>query len=314
MRASLFFLPLLMASLAWSHPGPGIVVNRNGEVFFVYPIRHRIMKIDAAGKVTVFAQGEDGGRLSVPHHLVLDRQDNLYSAGDRDGVIWRITPDGATSRIYPPLDAAGIGFFGRGGDPFILDRQGKIYGIHSRLEAYTQILEIGIDGRINILAGGDYGLADGQGAQAKFANLHVGCFALSPDDSLYLTDSLSWVRKISPLGSVTTLADSSGAKRRFKGASGLTCDGAGNLYVAESAERCIFKITPQGSSSRLAGSGERGSRDGAAQTATFLEPVGVTVASNSAVYVLDYFRDDPNVRKISQDGVVTTIARSSRTQ
>src|SRR5215472_18303138 len=132
MRASLFFLPLLMASLAWSHPGPGIVVNRNGEVFFDYPIRHRIMKIDAAGKVTVFAQGEDGGRLSAPHHLVLDRQDNLYAAGDRDGVIWRIAPSGETTQIYPPDYWHGIGFVGFGGNPFTLDGHGDIFGVNFR--------------------------------------------------------------------------------------------------------------------------------------------------------------------------------------
>jgi sugar lactone lactonase YvrE len=313
LRAALLFLALVLAPFAWSHPGPGIVVDRNKQVFFVYPMRHRIMKVDTAGNLTVFAQGEEGHKLSVPHHLVLDAQDNLYSVGDRDGVIWRISPDGSTSRIYPPVDGrGGIGFFGSGGDPFFLDPQGKIYGVHSRVDEFTQILKIGPDGRISVLAGGDYGMADGQGAQAKFANLHVGCFALAPDGSLYVTDSLSWVRKISPSGNVTTLTDSSGERRRFRSAAGLSFDTTGNLYVADSAERCIYKLTPSGPFSRLAGSGERGSQDGPAQTASFIEPVGVTAAPNGSVFVLDYLRDDPSVRKISPDGTVTTIARTSK--
>jgi DNA-binding beta-propeller fold protein YncE len=310
----LLFIALVAAPVAWSHPGPGIAIDRQGQVFFVHPVRHRIMRVDVAGKLTVFVQGEESHKLSVPHHLVLDIRENLYSVGDRDGVIWRIAPDGATTRIYPPEDRQGIGFFGRGGDPFILDHQGKIYGIHSRVDEYTQILQVGLDGRINILAGGDYGMADGQGAQAKFANLHVGCLAFSPDGSLYLTDSLVWVRKISPLGTVTTLVDSSGERRRFQSARGLTFDAGGNLYVADGDARCIYKITPRGSLSRVAGSGKRGSQDGAAQTASFLEPVGVAVSRDGAVYVLDYLGDDPNLRKISPDAVVTTIAKCTNSE
>src|SRR6516225_9270403 len=85
-RRLLFFLSLLSGPYAWSHPGPGIVVGRTGEVFFVHPVRHRIMRADTNGNLSVLAQGKDGGKLSVPHHLVLDAQDNLYSVGDRDGV------------------------------------------------------------------------------------------------------------------------------------------------------------------------------------------------------------------------------------
>jgi sugar lactone lactonase YvrE len=314
MSAKVFILALFVAPLGWSHPGPGIAVNRKGQIFFVHPVRHRIMRVDTDVRVTVFAQGEDGQKLSVPHHLILDSQDNLYSAGDRDGMIWRIAPDGNTTRVYPPVDKPGIGFFGSGGDPFFLDQQGRIYGIHSRVDGFTQILQIGSDGRINILAGGDYGMADGQGAQAKFANLHMGCFALSPDGSLYLTDDLKWVRKISLSGTVTTLTDSSGQRRRFQGARGLTFDTRTNLYVADSVERCIYKLTPTGILSRVAGSSEGGNRDGAALTASFVEPTGVAAASDGAIYVLDYLNDDPTVRKISPDGTVTTIARTERTR
>jgi sugar lactone lactonase YvrE len=313
MQAKLFFLALLWAPFAWSHPGPGIVVSQTGQVFLVHPVRHRIMKVDANGKLTILAQGEDGHKLSVPHHLVLDGQDNLYSVGDRDGVAWRITPDGQTTQIYPPAGELGVGFPGWGGDPFIRDLQGTIYWIHSRRDAYTQILEIRSDGRIGILAGGDYGIADGQGTQAKFANLHMGCFALGADGSLYVTDSLTWVRKISSSGTVTTLVDSSGVKLKFKGARGLAFDPAGNLYVADSVERCIYKLTATGSLSRLAGSSRPGSRDGALNSASFLQPVGVAAARDGTIYVLDYLNDDPRVRKISPDGLVTTIADTSQT-
>ena len=302
---------MLVAPLAWSHPGPGIVIDRKGHVFFVHPIRSRIMRIDASGQLTVFAQGEEGRRLSVPHHLVLDAEDNLYSIGDRDGVLWRIAPDGQTTQIYPPNGTPGIGFLGSGGDPFIRDAQGAIYGINSQPDAFTQILEIRSDGRIDILAGGNYGIADGQGGQAEFANLHVGCFALGSDGSLYVTDSLTWVRKISPSGAVSTLADSSGVKLKFKGACGIAFDSTRNLYVADSVERCVYKVTPSGSLSKVASSGGRDGGDGTLSTVNFVEPVGVAVAPDGTLYVLDYIRDDPRVRKISTNGRITTVADTS---
>jgi hypothetical protein len=306
-RLAMLCLTALIAPSAWAHPGPGIVVDQKGQVFFVHPVRHRIMKVDTKGELTVFVQGVEGHQLSLPHHLFLDSQDNLYSVGDRDGVIWRIAADAKLTRIYPSADGDGINFIGRGGGPFLRDPQGRIYGIHSLLDEYTQILKVDPNGRIHILAGGDYGIADGRGPRAKFANLHVGCFALSPDGSLYVTDSLTCVREISPTGAVTTLADSSGVQLQFKGARGLACDSQGNLYVADESQRRIYKISTSGNLSVLAGSGERGSEDGPPRTASFLQPVGVAVRPDGTIYVLDYMGDHPRVRKISSDATVTTI-------
>jgi hypothetical protein len=266
------------------------------------------MKVDTTGNLTIFVQGEEGKKLSLPHHLVLDTQDNLYSVGDSDGVIWRITPDAQTTQVYPPTDWRGIGIIGFGGDPFTVDLQGNIFWINYRQEKFTQILKISTDGRITTLAGGDYGLADGQGAQARFGYPHAAGFAWGPDGSLYLTDSLIYVRKITPTGNVTTVADSSGKRVEFKDARGLACDALGNIYVADGSQRRVFQCTPTGKVAVVAGSGQRGGTDGPAAEATFEEPVGVAVAHNGSIYVLDYIRDDPRVRKVSTDRSVTTIA------
>jgi len=140
------------------------------------------------------------------------------------------------------------------------------------------ILQISSNGRIGILAGGDYGISDGQGTQAKFANLHMGCFAFGPDGSLFVTDSLTCVRKITRSGTVTTLADSSGRQLQFRGARGLACDAEGNLYIADSSECRIYKVTVNRGSKPVAGSGKRGLEDGPVQKASFQEPTGVAVS------------------------------------
>jgi hypothetical protein len=176
------------------------------------------------------------------------------------------------------------------------------------------LLEISREGRIAIWAGGEWGMADGQGAQAKFGNLHGACFAWSPEGSLYVTDSRTYLRKITSAGAVTTLADSSGRPVQFQGAQGLACDAHGNVYVADSSDRRVYKVTAGVSVSPLAGSGQRGSDDGPMRTATFQNPVGVALGRDGTIYVLDYLNSDPSVRRISTNGMVTTIASTARTR
>jgi sugar lactone lactonase YvrE len=292
------------------------VVDARGQVYFVYPSQSRIMRVDAMGKLTTFIQGEDGKKLSVPHHLVLDKEGNLYAAGDRDGGVWKMTPDGKTTQVYPPPDWRGIGIVGSGGDPFTMDADGNLFCINYRQFKHSQVLKISPDGRLASLAGGDWGYADGRGSQAQFRYLHSAAFAWTAAGSLLLTDNGTSIRTIAPDGTVTTLAggpedgyaDGSGKEARFKGAMGLAVDAKGNVFVADSGNRRIRKITPDGRVSTFAGSGKRGGDDGPAGKATFADPAGVAVGRDGTVYVLDYVGDHPRVRRIAPDGAVTTTA------
>jgi DNA-binding beta-propeller fold protein YncE len=292
------------------------VVDARGQVYFVHGERSRILRVDAMGKLTTFLQGEEGKKLSAPHHLVLDKEGNLYSVGDRDGGVWKITPEGKSTQVYPPVDWVGIGFVGSGGNPFTLDADGNLICIHYRPSKHSQVLKVGPDGRLASLAGGDWGYADGKGTQARFRDLHGAAFAWAADGSLLVTDNGTSIRRITTDGTVTTLAggreggfaDGPGKEARFQGAKGLAVDARGNVFVADAGNRRIRKITPDGMVSTVAGSGKRGAEDGAALKATFLGPAGVAVGRDGTLHVLDYYRDDPRLRRISPDGKVTTIA------
>jgi len=79
------------------------------------------------------------------------------------------------------------------------------------------------------------------------------------------------------------------------------------LYVADAGNFCIRKITPDGVASTFAGSGIKGSNDGSAQEAQF-DAIGDIVADKEGnVYVAD----DNRIRKITQEGIVTTVAGSA---
>jgi sugar lactone lactonase YvrE len=307
---------VLFAPYALSHPGPGIVVDSKGQVYFVDGIRNRIMKLESNGKLTTFAQRTEGKTLSNPHHLVLDKKGNLYSVGDRDGRVCKVTPDGKLSQVYPPTDWIGVEFVGSGGNPFTMDATGTLYCIHYRQWKHCQILTIGVDGRLASLAGGDWGFAHGKGTGARFSNLHGASFAWDRQGALLVTDNGSSVRRIASDGTVTTVtggeaagfADGQGKEARFDRARGLAVDGQGSIYVADSGNRRIRKVTPDGKVMTVAGSGKRGRQDGPSLEATFESPTGVAVGIDGAVYVLDFVRDNPRVRKLGTDGRTTTVA------
>ena len=87
-------------------------------------------------------------------------------------------------------------------------------------------------------------------------------------------------------------------------------DSAGNVYVADTYNDEIRKISPSGVVSTLAGSaGQQGSSDGTGSAARFSYPEGVAVDSAGNVYVADFYNDE--IREISPSGVVSTLAGSA---
>ncbi|WP_197507260.1 NHL repeat-containing protein [Mitsuaria sp. 7] len=115
---------------------------------------------------------------------------------------------------------------------------------------------------------------------------------------------------------VTTLAGSSaagsangnGSNATFKYPTGVAVDGGGNVYVSDTYNNLIRKISPLGDVTTLAGSGVGGSNNGNGGGATFHYPYGVAVGSGGNLYVSDAFNN--LIRKISPAGEVTTLAGS----
>ena len=139
--------------------------------------------------------------------------------------------------------------------------------------------------------------------------------AIANDGTIYVADAgeSNRIRKITIEGILTTLAggnegfaDGSGAAASFNTPSGLAIDPSGNLYVADTGNNRIRKVTPQGEVSTVAGDGTAGYLDGAAAQARFNGPIGVAVDAAGNVFVADTYND--RVRKISADGQVSTVA------
>ncbi len=168
--------------------------------------------------------------------------------------------------------------------------------------------------RIAPLAGdGHRGVRDGHLLQARFDE--PWGLVRGPDGSLFVADGgeANRIRRIAPDGTVSTFAGSSegfsdgdGREAKFHTPSALAVDLFGNLYVADTGNHAIRRISPQGRVTTLAGDGVRGSRDGPAGYARFDAPMGVAVDFAGRIYVADTWND--RVRVIEPGGLVRTLA------
>src|SRR6185369_12272260 len=159
------------------------------------------------------------------------------------------------------------------------------------------------------------GYADGTGRAAPFyAPQDV---AVDSAGNVYVADTYnSTIRKVTPTGVVTTLAglagssgtaDATGNAARFNFPSGVAVDSAGNVYVADTSNKAIRKVTPVRVVTTLAGlAGSFVSADGTGSAARFNQPYGAAVDSAGNVYVADYGNN--TIRKVTPAGVVTTLA------
>ena len=178
----------------------------------------------------------------------------------------------------------------------------------------NRVLKITPDGKISSFAGGDYGSADGAGNAAKFQS-PTG-IAIDPKGIVYVVDSTGYsVRKITREGVVSTLAGGKrgtaigkGSEAQFSLPRGITIDATGNLYVADSSNHRICKISPDGKVSIFVG-GTYGDDDGTGNAAQFNYPSAITIDARGYLYVTDPYRG--HIRKITPAGKVSAIIGST---
>jgi len=168
-----------------------------------------------------------------------------------------------------------------------------------------------------IAGDGVRGLRNGPARQARFDDPYG--LVRSGDGTLYLSDAgdNNRIRLVAPDGRVATVAGSSegfadgiGLAAAFDTPSGLALDGDGNLYVADTGNHAIRKISKRGEVTTLAGDGTPGYRDGAGRQAQFDGPMGVAVSRRGRVFVADTYND--RIRVIEPDGTVGTLAGNGK--
>ncbi|OOQ59933.1 T9SS type B sorting domain-containing protein [Mucilaginibacter pedocola] len=279
------------------------------------------------GAVTTFAgSGQYGytegsattASFKIPAGMAIDKEDNIYVSDFTNHAIRKITPQGEVSSF------AGNGGGGRdngtGSQASFYNPSGLAFGATGILYVTEQIghdvRQITPSREVSLLAGSGFpGKTDGYYEKSSF-NTPVDV-AIGPDGNLYVSEVQNRViRKITPQGEVTTFAGNGIAavsngpllQASFGSPQGLGFDSKGNLFVCDDYSGVIRKISTDGMVSTFAGNGQNSSVDGTGTSASFSNPDNIAFDTNDDMYV----SDGNLIRKITPQGVVTTIAGSTQ--
>ncbi len=280
-------------------------------------------------------------QLAAPSGIALDASGNLFIADSGNNRVRMINPKGVITTV------AGNGTAGFSGDSgaatsaqlngpvgVAVDAAGNLY----IADVTNYLVRKVSNGVITTVAGNGTGGFSGDGGPATSAQIYnpyelkvdaINNLCVDAAGNLYIADSgNNRVREVTPAGVITTVAGTGtggfsgdggpATSAQLHGPTGVTVDAAGNLFIADSANHRVRKVTPTGVISTVAGNGNviffNGTfptfgfgGDGIPATlAQLYYPNGVTVDAAGNLYIAD--SGNNRVRKVTPNGIITTIA------
>jgi DNA-binding beta-propeller fold protein YncE len=273
---------LLSASIN-AHPGAGIAVDRLGQVYFL-DTGSGLWKIDTRGGLTHLS-----GTLF--HWLAIDENNQFANTQFASGALGEILKVGSSPTVLISSDY-----------PIAIGRDGNLYYPSGRA-GNLRMTKMTPSGTTSVFAT--------LPATVKGEPLpHIGGIVTGPDGSVYYTEDTA-VKRITPQGRIGTAvtvrapagAPSVPATNQHPYLRGIAVDANGVMYVADTGDARVLKITPAGNITTLL------------ETQSRWSPTAVAVFGDD-VYVLEFLHTErevrrdwlPRVRKITANGKSTIIA------
>ncbi|MBX3738197.1 MAG: immunoglobulin domain-containing protein [Candidatus Didemnitutus sp.] len=328
-----------------------IASDSSGNLYVTEAGNNAVRKITPTGGVTTFATNlkfpetqdidalvsvaygaiavDTNGNVCVSAYEFTDEHSVLTSSGyfvnySYIGFVHKLTPAGADSRLWETSITRTYDrqLYNAGVSALTFDSTGQLVAtVGYQVVRYAPPAD-GSPNFVTLAGDGTIGGADGSATMAKLGFP----MALTYDRSgnLLIADAgNNNVRKLSTTGTVSTVAglalenaasflDATGSAARLGSQLGVAVDAQRNVYIADTANHCIRKVTPAGDVTTLAGApGQSGAVDGMGTAARFNGPVGLAVASSGILYVTD--TQNHILRRVSPTGEVTTLAGTAGT-
>jgi len=296
--------------------GPsGMTIDSAGNIYLADSSNHTIRRVTSAGVVTTIAgvagsRGSADGTIDVarfnsPSAVARDSAGNIYVTDTGNNTIRKISSASGLLMVSTVAGLAGTsgsadgtGSAARFTYPYgmAIDGNGNLYIADTLNGTIRLVTPAGVVSTIAGLAG-NHGSVDATGSAARFGYPY-GVALDSAGTTLYVADSLNHtIRRIATGGVVTTFAgqtgvsgskDDTGIVAQFNQPSALALDSTGNVYVADTYNSTIRKITSAGVVSTLAGlAGSPGSANGTGSAVRFNRPFGIALDSAGNVFVAD---------------------------
>ena len=228
------------------------------------------------------------------------------------GADWLFPGNGGPAANAPLSETFGL--------DLALDSSGNYYIAD---DGNLNVMRVGTDGIINVIAGNGFSFISGNGGLAVNAGL-LDPIAVAVDASgnIYIGEFAGDVRKVTPDGIINRIAgvgvhgyggdNGPAIGAQLNEPYGLAVDSAGNLYIADSANNRIRKVDPSGVITTIAGTGQPGfsGDNGPATTAEIYEPSRLALDAAGDLYFVD--EGNYRVRKIDVKGIITTVAGGGR--
>lgn len=283
-----------------------VFVTATGEKYVTDTFHHQIKKIQPSGEVVLVAgTGSPGfangpgptAKFAFPTGITVDSGNAVLIADTGNHAIRKIAADGtvttlAGSGARGSTDGPGGGARFSSPAGIALDAGGQLFVADA---GGNKIRKVAPDGMVTTVAGsGTHGYRDGPAAQARFAA--PAGVAVTPAGVLFIADTFNHVIRKIENGIVTTIAgagrvgstDGPVERARFAGPTGVALDDEGNLFVADTGNHRLRKISLQASPpmvSTFAGTGHPGYADGDLLSAQFKHVAGLSF--RGALYIAD---------------------------
>src|SRR5271157_2304177 len=337
-----------LATDALLHLPAGVAVDKSGNVYIADTGDDLIREVTTDGLINSIAGDSypgylgDGSpaatsELHSPEDVAVDSSGNIYIADSANAVIREITAStgiinfiagSVTTASGATTGTPAVGYSGDGAaanlaglvTPFALavDSSGQVYFAEN---GDSRIRMINTKGIINTIAGNGTAGYSGDGSTGTAAELNFPTgVAVDSSGNVYIADLVNLrIRKLTSGGTISTVAGN--GKYSYSGDSGqatsaqlntpqaVASDSSGNLYIADTVNNAVRKVTAAGVISTIAGNGTAGSGGdgGAAASAQLHSPQGIAVDASGNIYVAD--TQNARVRKIS-NGAINTVAGS----